>query len=301
MKWRVLILSLCLLLLGAGRVLAVPMLYWTENSANVIRRANLNGTGIETLLTIADGISGPRALAIDHVDGWMYWSEGEVIKRATLEGTNIQTIVNSDLESCWGIDVDEDNRKLYFTDSSEDRIGRCNLNGSDMEMLVAAQRNPIGIDTDSANEMMYWAISNGYDGIRRIDLDATGAVEDIVPNQDWPLDLAVEAGTGNIYFTDQDLHTIKSANLDGSNVTTVFSGQGRAFGIDIYDGVLYWADYGGGSIHSGLTDGTELQTLIDGLSNPVGLAVYVPEPGTIALLGLGGIGILYKRRASRRH
>ena len=292
--WLVLVAGL--LLAVPADVSAQPKIYWTDYSASVIRRANLDGSNVETVLTAAGGVSGPKGIAIDHVDGRMYWTELTRIKRAGLDGSGVQTLVSSDLYSSNGIDVWEQGRKIYFTDSEGDRMGRCDLDGSGFQILVSAQRNPIGIDVDHEGGKVYWAISNGYDGIRRMNLDGSGPVEDIVSGQSWPLDVAVHRPSGRIYFTDQDYGTVKSANLDGSDLTTLVTGLSNPYPIDAYNGFIYWTDWTAGTIERAAMDGTGHETLISGLPSPRGLAIFIPEPSALGLLAFGGLALIRRKR-----
>lgn len=76
-------------------------LYWTEYGNglqdDVVRRANLDGTQVETLLTGADGLSTPQHIAVDHAGGYFYFADlhaGRVL-RAKLDGSHLETIWQS--------------------------------------------------------------------------------------------------------------------------------------------------------------------------------------------------------------
>src|SRR5262249_55923885 len=77
-------------------------MYWTEidfstsglNALDKIRRANLDGSGVETL------VSGRRhsfGLAVDGAGGKMYWFDASTIRRANLDGSGIEHLVDSAL------------------------------------------------------------------------------------------------------------------------------------------------------------------------------------------------------------
>ena len=74
--------------IGQSRA-AAGEIYWTDD--DVIRHANLNGTGEVILLT---GLAQPESIAVDSAGGKMYWLEGESpIKRANLHGMGVETVV----------------------------------------------------------------------------------------------------------------------------------------------------------------------------------------------------------------
>ena len=66
-------------------------MYWTEQQASVIKRANVDGTSIEALVT---SLGLPAGIALDG-SGKMYWAEfgGNVIKRGNLDGTSVETVI----------------------------------------------------------------------------------------------------------------------------------------------------------------------------------------------------------------
>ena len=69
---------------GAAQADAPTKMYWTEQQASVIKRANVDGTSIEPLVTGASSASG---LSLDG-SGKLYWTQtsGGLIKRANLDG-----------------------------------------------------------------------------------------------------------------------------------------------------------------------------------------------------------------------
>ena len=72
--------------------------YWSDQDADTIARANLDGSNPETLIT---GLLNPNGLAIFHDLGKLYWVESSTVKRADLDGTNLETLVT-------GLDVARD-------------------------------------------------------------------------------------------------------------------------------------------------------------------------------------------------
>ncbi len=67
--------------------------YWTDSSAGVIERANLDGSGRQTLLS---GLSGPLGIALDAAGNAMYWTDSPdgLVQRAALDGSGVQTILS---------------------------------------------------------------------------------------------------------------------------------------------------------------------------------------------------------------
>jgi DNA-binding beta-propeller fold protein YncE len=289
------------LMLVAGGILkcqAQPLLYWTENAANRIRRANLDGTNAQTVVSTTS----PHGVAVDPFGGRIYWTEPFAIRSATLNGSDVQTVISSLSGDPWGIDVDVAGRKIYFTDAGRGDVGRMNLDGTSFELLTPTQGNPIGIDVDHDAGKMYWVVALGQggntDGTRRANLDGSGIVN-TTSSQGWPLDLTLDIPKGKMYVTDQTLDTIKVSNLDGSNLTVLTSGLNDPFGIDLAGDNIYWVELGSDTLRRINKNGTGLTTILTNLNDPQGLAVFepVPEPSSTTLLALAAI---FVSAASRR-
>ncbi|MBI5508468.1 MAG: AgmX/PglI C-terminal domain-containing protein [Deltaproteobacteria bacterium] len=72
--------------------------YWTEYGNgprdDVIRRANLDGSSVETLFDASDGLTTPQHIAVDPAAGKIYWADlhAHRVQRANLDGTGLETI-----------------------------------------------------------------------------------------------------------------------------------------------------------------------------------------------------------------
>jgi hypothetical protein len=83
---------------------AAGKMHWTDAGTAKIQRANLDGTGVEDLVT---GVLGPHGIALDVAGGKMYWTDGQThkIQRANLDGTEVEELVTG-LSSPFGIALD---------------------------------------------------------------------------------------------------------------------------------------------------------------------------------------------------
>ena len=152
--------------------LAHGQMYWsdgTNSGPGVLRRATLDGSQQTILVT---GLSSGPGVALDLAGGQMYWAEASGrIRRANLDGSGVTTLLEvaypNNIE---GLALDIAGGKMYFTGGG---IHRANLDGSDQEILVRNNPNPIGIALDVAGGKMYW--TNIFPGdIRRANLDGSG-------------------------------------------------------------------------------------------------------------------------------
>ena len=167
--------------------------YGKEN----IKRANLDGSNIETLVTRSHTrLEWPEGIALAVAGGKMYWTDFAAgrIQRANLDGSNVQTLVSRGLENPTGIALDVAAGKMYWTDYVAGRIQRANLDGSNVQTLVTrGLESPTGIALDVAAGKMYWTDFG-------------------------------EVGPGARFGKEK----IQRANLDGSNVETLVT---RAQGL----------------------------------------------------------------------
>ena len=147
--------------LGEPRGIALDVgrgkMYWTEyyqmpsapyTRTAKIRRANLNGSNVEDLITTT-GLDRPQGIALDVGRGKMYWADDNMskIQRANLDGSNVEDLITTDRPR--GIVLDVGRGKIYWVDYNTKKIQRANLDGSNVEDLITTGlRSPQGIALD---------------------------------------------------------------------------------------------------------------------------------------------------------
>ncbi|KAE8277090.1 Low-density lipoprotein receptor-related protein 6 [Larimichthys crocea] len=114
-------------------------IYWTDDDVKAIRRSLLDGSDAQFVVTsqvtrlngtmrkilISEDLDEPRAIVLDPVAGYMYWTDwGEVpkIERADLDGMERVVMVNTSLGWPNGLALDYDERKIYWGDAKTDKI-----------------------------------------------------------------------------------------------------------------------------------------------------------------------------------
>ena len=139
-----------------------------------IRRVNLDGSGLEAIVT---GINAVTGVALDLSAGKVYWTNAESgglgkIERANLNGSNRENLVTG-LTAPRHLALDIVNGKIYWADQIDRTIQRANLNGSGLETVLTALNSPYGIALDIINGKVYW--SEIFDGmIRRANINGSG-------------------------------------------------------------------------------------------------------------------------------
>jgi sugar lactone lactonase YvrE len=120
-------------------------LYYTEDtySSAQIKRMNLDGTGVETLVGTTRFA---YDIALDLANGKMYWAErsGGKIYRANLDGSGKQLLLDTLYEPTeLGLDLTEG--KMYWTNYYRHTVERANLDGSGFETVVTGLPGPISL------------------------------------------------------------------------------------------------------------------------------------------------------------
>ena len=268
-------------------------LYWTDWIAETIRRADLDGTNVEDLVTSADGLDRPVALALDLGNGKMYWTDWDTdkIQRADLDGTNVEDLVTSGLVSPGGLALDVTNGKMYWTDGENDKIQRADLDGTNVEDLVTSGLGrPSGLALDVPNGKMYWT-DRQTSRIQRADVGGTNVEDLVTSGVAEPVALALDLGNGKMYWTDWTADKIQRADLDGTNVedlVTSADGLDRPFWLALAVPVpvpapppatqMYW-NHVNYKIQSASLDGSNVRDVLitgpSGQSGSWGLAVDV--------------------------
>ncbi|XP_073725330.1 nidogen-2 isoform X3 [Misgurnus anguillicaudatus] len=123
----------------------------------------LNGTQMDKQRSsVLLALHGSIVVGIDYDcrERKVYWTDlaGRTINRAGLEsGSEPEIIINTGLTSPEGLAVDVARRKLFWVDSTPDKIETSNLDGSDRRVLFDTDLvNPRAIIVDSPTGTLYW-------------------------------------------------------------------------------------------------------------------------------------------------
>src|SRR3984885_8751306 len=246
---------------AAGRI------YWTnmgdpERDDGSIMRSDLNGKNMITIVP-PGGTFTPKQLHLEKRSRKLYWSdrEGMRVMRANLDGSEIETLVDTsrgDLRPgsdptkwCVGIAVDTEGGKFYWTQKGGHhaglgRIFRANIqvpqgqsaeSRTDIELLYDNLPEPIDLDLDPVNRMLYWTDRGDPprgNTVNRAPMDAEAdnrkEPEILLTHLMEGIGLALDIKGGRMFITDFG-GSVYSANLDGSNRRTLLDAEGNLTGI----------------------------------------------------------------------
>ena len=201
----------------------VGKIYWTEVDADAewgstIRRANVDGSEVETLIT---GLQDPFELALDLFKHKMYWTDlqGGIIQRADLEGANVETLITG-LEA--PADIALDMYLDYIGDPCPNCTTKIQTGFPLLDRRIAAKAASHSPHSIGAPTKMYWT-DRRAGTIQQADLDGEN-VETIITGIGSPVGLVVNGYEYSMYWADRDTGTIQQADLDGENVETIVTG-----------------------------------------------------------------------------
>lgn len=132
--------------------------YWTDDELRAIRRARIDGSDAQTLIT--NEINHPDGIAVDWVARNLYWTDTgtDRIEVTRLNGTSRRVLISENLDEPRAIVLDPINGYMYWTDWGElPKIERANLDGTDRVVLLNTSLGwPNGLAIDYIAGKLYW-------------------------------------------------------------------------------------------------------------------------------------------------
>jgi hypothetical protein len=193
-------------------------LYWCDREGMRVMRANLDGSGVETLVDTSQGDArpGPDArkwcvgIAVDAAGGKIYWTQKGGDNAG--EGRILRA----------GIDIP---------------AGKSAANRSDVELLYDSLPEPIDLELDVRSRMIYWTDRGDPprgNTVNRAPMDpAPGAPqvpEILFSHLMEGIGIALDRKGGRMFMTDLG-GSVYSASLDGSSAKTLLMAVGNLTGI----------------------------------------------------------------------
>ncbi|XP_023965422.1 low-density lipoprotein receptor-related protein 5 isoform X1 [Chrysemys picta bellii] len=149
-------------------------IYWTDDDVRAIRRAYLDGSGAQTLVTTE--INHPDGIAVDWVARNLYWTDTgtDRIEVTRLNGTSRKILISENLDEPRAIVLNPVMGYMYWTDWGENpKIECAYLDGSERRVLVNSSLGwPNGLALDLEEDKLYWGDAK-TDKIEVINVDGT--------------------------------------------------------------------------------------------------------------------------------
>ncbi|XP_050744977.1 very low-density lipoprotein receptor isoform X5 [Drosophila biarmipes] len=132
--------------------------YYTDTHKCTIELTNFEGSMGKVL--VEDSLDIPRSIALDPIEGWMYWSDWGAsprIERAGMDGSHRTTIISYDVKWPNGITLDLVRKRIYWVDGKLNVISSANYDGSQRSQVLYSGeylRHPFSITT--FEDYVYW-------------------------------------------------------------------------------------------------------------------------------------------------
>ena len=252
---------------GVAVDLRAGHVYWTnmgtpDQNDGSIERVDIDGSNRRTIVPLGATFT-PKQLHLDEQNDKLYWCdrEGMRVMRANLDGSAIETLVDSSdgdprpgtdaAKWCVGISVDPVRRQMYWTqkgsdDAGKGRIFRANTEipkgesaakRSDIELLFDSLPEPIDIELDLANRLIYWTDRGDPplgNTVNRAAMDADFGKRPepqvLLTHLMEGIGIALDFKGCRMFLTDLG-GTVYSAGLDGSKKRALLAVQGNLTGI----------------------------------------------------------------------
>ena len=234
-------------------------IYYSDWPPSEIRRANLNGTNSQVLITGGE----IHHFTLDLPSRKIYWSDEEwdpnsdrmvsSIRRANLDGSNQQTPITSVPGRIEAFAIHAAGRKIYWStlkwDANEaneatevSSLQRANLDGRNRETLITRVPGRIeNLTLHAAIKKIYWVEHDwvtGTSSIRRANLDGKNRETVVLERAN---SFALDPTGRKIYWSTHS--GIRRANLNGTNPQILTNGQVDAFALDLPSRKIYYSGW----------------------------------------------------------
>jgi hypothetical protein len=264
---RKVIVTECRLPDGIAVDVTAAHLYWTnmgnpKANDGSIERADLDGRNRKTIVP-QGGTFTPKQIQLEKETRKLYWCdrEGMRVMRVDLDGSNIETVADTShgdsrpgpdaTKWCVGVAIDVDGGKLYWTQKGPDNAGKGCIfragidipngqaasNRTDIEVLYDGLPEPIDLDLDLNNRVMYWTDRGDPprgNTVNRAPMDSDAknrpAPEIVLTHLMEGIGIALDLAGDRMFVTDFGGDVLE-AKLDGSDAKYLLVAQGNLTGI----------------------------------------------------------------------
>ncbi|XP_076114053.1 low-density lipoprotein receptor-related protein 4-like [Mytilus galloprovincialis] len=185
-------------------------MYFTDVHLDVVRRANLDGTGLQSV--VSENLETTDGLAVDWIANNLFWTDTgrDVIEVSSTDGTNRKSLITEDLDEPRAIALYPQKGLLYWTDwGSPPKIEKAYMDGSNRKIIIKTDLGfPNGLSVDFKAKRLYW-VDARLDKIETSDLMGQNRVT-LINHVPHPFGLTVYGP--HIYWTDWQSEKIERAD-----------------------------------------------------------------------------------------
>jgi hypothetical protein len=241
-------------------------IYWTNMGIpslddGTIERADLDGGNRRVI--VPQGVTHtPKQIHLDKEGGKLYWCdrEGMRVMRANVDGSHAETLVRTgdaagdrgnQTRWCVGITIDPVRQQIYWTQKGPDKgnqgrmfragveipDGETATNRSDIEVLFDNLPEPIDLELDLANRVLYWTDRGDPprgNTVNCAPIDKQAQPKILITHLMETIGIALDVPGNQMFITDF-AGSLYSADLDGRNKRNFLYAQGNLTGIAYFE------------------------------------------------------------------
>lgn len=247
-------------------------IYWIQSGSSRragIYKADFTGDNLEPIYDKT-----VQGIELDLTNEKIYWSERRLstIRQANLDGTDKEFIVGGLLKPMSIARDPESGNFFWVRQGRAEYLFQADANGDNKKPIATSLIiHPARFDIDTINNYVYWVNSQNIFNVKsgkilRANLDNLIIETLIETNQlDRPYDIILDPERNKMYYTDSGI--IKVANLDGSNIRSLFSPSDsipNAFiiALDTENQKMYWTG-DNHRIYRANLDGSSLEIAVE--------------------------------------
>ncbi|CAH2090680.1 unnamed protein product [Euphydryas editha] len=223
--------------------------YLVFTTRTEIRAVNLDPKSTGVPFKPIGNLTNVVGVEFDYADNKLFFTQIRPWARIAWMSANnpdpsgIQNIINKNINP-EGISYDWTQKKIYWTDSSNNSIYAMNLDGTELVMIARVER-PRAIVVDPCNGTLYytdWGRFGTSGKIYRTTM--AGSLKKAIIDRDLsqPSGLTIDFDDNMLYWTDAVREKIERSKLDGSDREVLISATIYPFAITVFGNYIYWTD-----------------------------------------------------------
>uniref|UniRef100_T1IRJ2 EGF-like domain-containing protein n=1 Tax=Strigamia maritima TaxID=126957 RepID=T1IRJ2_STRMM len=261
-------------------------LYWTDAGMKTIELSDLNGGNRRVLITV--DLPHPFGLTL-HEDRiyWTDWDAQSIQSADKIRGDQrtVEDVIAKGLDTTDGLVVDSTGRKLYWTDTGNNRIEVSELDGRNRKVLIWEKLDsPRALALHYDLGFMYWTDWGDNPRIERSEMDGSNRVTIIHDGLGWPNGLAIDKTENKLIWADARTNIIEMSAMSGRNRRKLVGNVPHPYGLTVVDNWVYWTDWETQSVHRANRDnGESMQVIRDKLPGLMDIhAIHMDDVGVNA-------------------
>nr|XP_012637337.1 low-density lipoprotein receptor-related protein 2 [Microcebus murinus] len=187
------------------------------------------------------------ALDYDSINDRVYFTQSVNLERGQISyvslssGIHTPTVIASDIGTVGGIAFDWINRRLYYTDYTNQTVNSMAEDGT-KQSVIARVSKPSSLALDPCRGYLYWTDWDINAKIERATLGGNFRVPIVNSSLIWPSGLTLDYEEGLLYWVDGGRQRIERSTLTGTQREVIVSTAFHTLGLTLYGQYIYWTE-----------------------------------------------------------